>query len=149
MALNQQSIETQVAHFETVCRDKGIKLTQQRLEIYRAVACSADHPDAEQIFHRVRKRLPSVSLDTVYRTLWLLNDIKLVTTLGSCHESTRFDANLSSHHHFVCSQCGVTRDFYCANLDTIILLDSVGSLGDVKTMHVEARGICRNCIENK
>ena len=136
-----------MAHFETICRHEGVKVTHQRIEIFREIARTGDHPDAEQIFTRVRKRMPTVSLDTVYRTLWLLNDLRLVTTLGSSRERTRFDANLSSHHHFVCDLCGYTRDFYSTELDNITLPDSVDSLGKIEGTHVEVRGVCQSCVE--
>ncbi|MGI9570851.1 MAG: Fur family transcriptional regulator, partial [Desulfobulbia bacterium] len=118
-----------------------------RIEIFREIAQTGDHPDADQLFKRVRRRVPTVSLDTVYRTLWLLNDLGLVVTLGSSRERTRFDANLASHHHFICGQCGFTRDFYSSDLDQINLPDSINSLGDIETTHVEVRGICRACAE--
>ncbi|MCK7479895.1 MAG: transcriptional repressor [Candidatus Moduliflexus flocculans] len=58
------------------------------------MASSLEHPDADAVFRAVRKRVPTVSIDTVYRTLWMLNDLGLVTTLGPRRESVRFDANL-------------------------------------------------------
>lgn len=139
-------VEKRMQHFETVCRTEGIKLTHQRMEIFREVAQTVDHPDADQIFKRVKNRMPTVSLDTVYRTLWLLNDLGLVTTLGSSRERTRFDANLQSHHHFVCGHCGLTRDFYSNELDAIRLPDSVDLLGEIEATHVEVRGICQECL---
>lgn len=145
MKIKKKEVDQRMQHFETVCRDEGIKLTHQRIEIFREVAQSGDHPDADQVFQHVRDRVPTVSLDTVYRTLWLLNDLGLIATLGSSRERTRFDANLNSHHHFVCRQCGLTRDFYSNDLDNIALPDSVGSLGEIETTHVEVRGICRDC----
>ncbi len=145
MKINKQEIDQRMQHFETVCRDEGIKLTPQRLEIFREVAQADDHPDAEQIFQRVRGRMPTVSLDTVYRTLWLLNDLGLVVTLGASREPTRFDANLQSHHHFVCGQCGFIRDFYSNDLDAIRLPDLIRSFGEIKATHVEVRGVCREC----
>ena len=149
MKIRKEDVEQRMQHFETICRDEGIKLTHQRIEIFREVAQVGDHPDADQVFHRVRDRMPTVSLDTVYRTLWLLKDLGLVVTLGSSREPTRFDANLNSHHHFVCGRCGSTRDFYSNDLDNIILPDSVGSLGEIEATHVEVRGICRECLEKK
>ena len=145
MKIRKKEVEQRVHPFEAVCREMGIKLTHQRIEIFREVARSGDHPDADQVFQRVRLRMPTVSLDTVYRTLWLLNDLGLVVTLGSSRERTRFDANLNSHHHFVCGQCGLTRDFYSADLDKIRLPDSVGDFGTIEATHVEVRGICREC----
>ena len=147
MKIKKKEVELRMKHFETICRDEGIKLTHQRIEIFREIAQTEDHPDADQIFQRVRGRMPTVSLDTVYRTLWLLNDLGLVVTLGSSRERTRFDANLNSHHHFVCSQCGFTRDFYSNDLDNIRLPDSVVSFGEIDATHVEVRGICRECVE--
>ncbi len=147
MDIKKKELEQRMKHFETVCRDEGIKLTHQRIEIFREVAQTEDHPDADLVFQRVRDRIPTVSLDTVYRTLWLLNDLGLVVTLRSSRERTRFDANLNSHHHFVCGQCGFTRDFYSNDLDNIRLPDSVGSLGEIEATHVEVRGVCRECVE--
>ena len=146
MPIKETEIAQRFANFSAVCRERGIKLTHQRMEIFREVAQTVDHPDADQVFHRVRERLPTVSLDTVYRTLWLLKDLGLVVPLGTSRERTRFDANLTTHHHFVCGQCGFTRDFSCDDLDKIKLPDSVGSLGEIKATHVEVRGICRDCV---
>ncbi len=149
MKIKKNDVEQRMNHFETVCRNSGVKVTHQRLEIYREIAQTGDHPSAEQVFQRVRSRMPTVSLDTVYRTLWLLNDLGLVATLGSSRERTRFDANLSSHHHFVCGSCGFTRDFYSDDLDKIRLPDSIDSLGEIEGTHVEVRGVCRECVERK
>ena len=60
----------------------GIKLTAQRLEIFKELAGTDQHPDAEAVFKGVKKRMPTVSLDTVYRTLWMLRDLGLLSTLG-------------------------------------------------------------------
>jgi len=147
MKIMKKEVEQRMKHFETVYRDEGIKLTHQRIEIFREIAQADDHPDADQVFQRVRGRIPTVSLDTVYRTLWLLKDLGLIVTLGSSRERTRFDANLNSHHHFVCRQCGFTRDFYSNDLDNLKLPVSVGSLGEIEATHVEVRGICRECVE--
>ena len=146
MKINKKEVEQRMRRLETVIRSEGIKLTHQRLEIFREVAQTGDHPDADMVFQRVRERMPKISLDTVYRTLWLLNDLGLVVTLGPSRERTRFDANLNSHHHFVCDRCGFTRDFYSPELDNIKLPDSVDSLGEIEATHVEVRGVCRDCI---
>lgn len=145
----QQEIEQRVARFESVCRKNGVKLTQQRIEIFLEVARAGDHPDAEQVFQRVKERLPTVSLDTVYRTLWMLNDLGLIVTLGASREATRFDANLDHHHHFVCERCGMTKDFYSDGLSNLELPDSLDQLGEIIDTQVEVRGICNACIKKK
>ena len=65
MKIKKKEVEQRMQHFETVCRDEGIKLTHQRIEIFREVAQTGDHPDADQVFQHVRDRVPTVSLDTV------------------------------------------------------------------------------------
>ena len=112
-------IERRIERFKAAAREAGVKLTHQRLEIFREVASSLEHPDAETVFRCVQARMPTVSLDTVYRTLWMLNDLGLVTTLGPRRESVRFDANLEHHHHYVCVRCGLARDFESAELDAL------------------------------
>lgn len=138
-------IEERVERLKAVCRRSGVKLTHQRLEIFREVAQTGDHPDAESIFKGVRERMPTVSQDTVYRTLWLLNDLGLITTIGAPRERTRFDANLSRHHHFVCVGCGLTQDFYSKELDELSLPTSVDTIGHVERTQVEVRGTCLEC----
>lgn len=145
MKVSKKDIEQRMAHFEEVCRNSGAKLTHQRIEIFREVAQTGDHPDAEKVFQGVRSRMPTVSMDTVYRTLWWLKDLGLITTLGTARERARFDANLSRHHHFMCTQCGLTRDFSSDELDSIKLPDSVLSIGHAETTLVEVKGLCHKC----
>jgi Fur family transcriptional regulator, peroxide stress response regulator len=131
--------------FRSSCRQAGVSITQQRLEIFREVAASLEHPDAEAVFRVVRARLPTVSLDTVYRTLSLLGDLGLVTPLGPRRESVRFDANLAGHHHYVCMRCGLTRDFESSALDAIRVPAAVKGLGSIVAMQLEVRGLCAAC----
>jgi Fur family peroxide stress response transcriptional regulator len=145
METTKQDIEQRMACFNEACRKSGAKLTHQRMEIFREVAQSTDHPDVEKVYQGVRKRIPTVSLDTVYRTLGWLKELGLITTLGPPRERTRFDANLSHHHHFVCVQCGLTRDFYSDKFDKLTLPESVQSIGYVETTQVEVKGVCLKC----
>ncbi len=124
-----------------------MKLTPQRMEIFREVAGTGEHPDVESVYRGVRKRMPTISLDTVYRTLWKLEELGLVKILGASRERTRFDANLEPHHHFVCIECGKTRDFYSEDLLHPELPESLKTLGNPLTTHVEVRGICNDCVQ--
>jgi len=141
----KQDIEQRMASFNEACRKSGAKLTHQRMEIFREVAQTSDHPDAEKVFRGVRERIPTVSQDTVYRTLWWLKELGLITTLGPPRERTRFDANLSRHHHFVCIHCGLTRDFYSGKFDNLKLPESVQSIGYAEMTQVEVKGVCLKC----
>ena len=144
-----EELTQRVDRFKRGLRQAGVKLTHQRIEIFRELAKSLDHPDADTIYRKVGKRIPTISLDTVYRTLWLLLDLGLIKTLGTFRERTRFDANMTSHHHFVCSVCGMTRDFYSEELDSLEVPQSAKSLGHIETTHVEVRGLCLACVSKK
>jgi len=145
MGHGPEALEQRMNHLKERLRSSGVKLTHQRIEIFREVAMSVEHPDAEKIYNRVRKRLPSISLDTVYRTLWSLLDLGLITTLGVPRKAVRFDANMKLHHHFVCTTCGMTRDFYSKELDRLKILGSEEILETVQRTQVEVSGICLKC----
>jgi len=149
MKTNPDRIEEQIGHFRKVLRKAGVKLTHQRLVIFREVARSGDHPDAITIHRHILKKIPTVSLDTVYRTLWLLADLGLITTLGPPHGGARFDANMHSHHHFICTNCGLAHDFYSEEFDQLTVPASVGTLGTVNKRQVELRGLCSKCARKK
>jgi Fur family peroxide stress response transcriptional regulator len=138
-------MEQRLEHLKAVAKEAGIKLTHQRLEIFRELAATEDHPDADTLFRSVQQRVPTVSVDTVYRTLWLLQDLGLVTTLGPQRDGIRFDANLERHHHYVCVRCGLVRDFESPDLNALRVPSAVRKLGSVSEAHVEVRGVCSKC----
>lgn len=146
--VDKEEIRKRMDLFADSCREAGIKLTHQRLEIFREVAQSEGHPDAEAIYKGVRRRIPSISLDTVYRNLWLLVDLGLITMLGHSREHVRFDANTDPHHHYVCSHCGLTRDFNDKSYDRLSVPEEVKQMGSVEITHVEFRGLCSCCLHN-
>ena len=149
MKIKSQEVERRMSRFTNACRDSGARLTHQRIEIFREVAQKGDHPDAEMVYQGVRHRMPTVSLDTVYRTLWWLKDLGLVTTLGPPRERTRFDANLGHHHHFVCTRCGLIRDLHSSNLAELKIPESVKDIGYVETTHAEVKGVCLECASKE
>lgn len=143
--IEQSEVERRVARFREKARAAGVKLTHQRLEIFRAVASSLEHPSAEAVHRAVKATTPTVSLDTVYRTLWLLTDLGLLTTLGPRQGGVRFDPNVEPHHHFVCTRCGDVYDFESEALNALPLPAAVQRFGAVVSAHVEVRGICDAC----
>jgi Fur family peroxide stress response transcriptional regulator len=132
-------------HLSRVVKEAGVKLTHQRLEIFRELARTGEHPAAETIFRAVRRRMPTVSLDTVYRTLWLLRDLGLVNTLGPSRDGVRFDVNIDRHHHYVCVRCESVRDFTSEELNALRIPDAVNELGSILDAQVEIRGLCASC----
>jgi len=147
--INKEEILSRMSDFERVCREFSVKLTHQRREIFREIAATEKHPDVEFIYGRVKKRIPEISLDTVYRTMWMLRDMGLLGTLGSAGEKVRFDANMRKHHHFRCSRCGSTRDFYSEELDSLKLPDEIKNFGRIDATQVEVRGLCEKCMQQQ
>jgi Fur family transcriptional regulator, peroxide stress response regulator len=147
--MDHAEVVRRIERLKQASRGGGVKLTHQRLEIFREVAASVAHPDADTVFQAVRQRLPTVSLDTVYRTLWMLNDLGLISTLGPRRESVRFDANLTQHHHYVCTRCGLARDFESAAFNALRIPPAVKGFGSVVATHVEVRGVCGSCEKKR
>lgn len=145
MQVNPNEIEQRIDHFRDVVKAAGLKLTHQRLEVFREVASTVEHPDAMAVYEAVKHRLPTVSLDTVYRTLRTLSDLGLISMLGSHGDSVRFDANLKRHHHFVCVKCGLVRDFENADLNALKVQRDVSDIGTVLETQIEVHGICNAC----
>ena len=145
MKIEAKEVEKRINVFSEICRRYGVKATHQRTVIYREIAGTNGHPDAETIYARVRKRIPAISLDTVYRTLRLLEKKGLISRVGSHGEKTRFDANTERHHHFVCAGCGYMEDIYNEEWNNIRAPSDVGAMGTVNSIHVELRGLCKAC----
>ncbi|PID73428.1 MAG: transcriptional repressor [Desulfobacterales bacterium] len=147
--MDKNEIERRIERFLAVCKENGAKITAQRLEIFREIAGSEEHPHAELIHRAVSRRMPTISLDTVYRTLWWLTDLGMAVPLGVSRDSIRFDANLKRHHHFICLQCGLMRDFQSEELDRIKAPASITAIGSIEGAQIEIKGICHKCSLKK
>ncbi len=149
MAVSKAEIDRRMQRFAETCQETGLKATHQRMEVFRELARAEDHPDAETVYQKVRRRVPAISRDTVYRTLATLEEQGLVHKAEILASRGRYDANMDRHHHFVCTKCGLVRDIYSETLDALPIPRSVASLGRVESTHVQLRGICANCAKKK
>lgn len=138
-----------VLTFNEVCRQLGIRATHQRAEIFRELVKSQEHPDAKTIYLRVRKRIPTISFDTVYRNLRLMEEQGAISKIGAGVETMRFDAVTAPHHHFVCRRCGKIRDIYRDEWNDLQRPPGIDELGDIESIHVEVRGLCADCLKAK
>ncbi len=134
---------------QEVLKTAGCRMTHQRIEVFRAVGAHASHPCVSEVFEIVRETLPSVSLDTVYRTLWKLSELGLVNPVTSSGDKMRFDANTRRHHHFVCARCGGTYDFESPSLDGVRVPEEAWQVGTVWGAHMEVRGLCTVCCRDQ
>jgi Fur family transcriptional regulator, peroxide stress response regulator len=86
-------------------RDRKISVTPQRLAVLSVLEKRRDHPTAEQIYQEVRRQLPAISFNTVYKTLEVLYKKGLVIKVNPLHEVARYDVQTHHHAHIVCRQC--------------------------------------------
>lgn len=146
-------VGAQVAAFAEHCRKSGLSVTRQRLAIFEALAASREHPSAEDIHRAVRKRLPHLSLATVYKNLESLRDIGAVSDVNALHEHGRYEAALPGtgagkpHHHLVCVSCRKVVDLHDSGLDSLHVADSLGF--EVRALKVQVEGICPDCARRK
>jgi Fe2+ or Zn2+ uptake regulation protein len=91
-------------------RERGMRVTSQRLLIDRALRDHGGHLTAEQVHELVEPVLPGVTQQTVYSTLALLSDLGVARRVSAPGPSTRFEARGGDHHHMVCERCGAIED---------------------------------------
>jgi len=99
----------QLEQIVTSLRDEGFRITPQRIAIVDYLLKTEDHPSAELIHKVIRKKYPMVSLSTIYKTLDLLKEKKLVNEIEVEGEA-RFDAHTDDHINLVCMNCGKIDD---------------------------------------
>lgn len=145
--IDTETLEEHLRYFTEACRQRGLKMTPQRLEIFRELAATVEHPSVEAIHQRIRSRMPNVSLDTVYRTLATLQEHGLISRVEVLGNRARYDANLERHHHFVCVRCQKVDDVVWPELDQMALPANTSGWGDVDRVYAEIRGVCRACRE--
>ncbi len=140
-----KELRARVDAFKALCRSRALRLTEQRLEIFRTLAQSKAHPSAEAVFAAVRKKLPNISLDTVYRTLASMEEAGVVFRVGLSTKA-RFDADLTPHYHFVCMNCGEVYDVLPQpGAPALVVPQHISQFGEVKNVNLQFRGICNRC----
>jgi Fur family peroxide stress response transcriptional regulator len=134
-----------IMKFESICHRAGLKVTPQRLAIYRLLSETHEHPSAEMVFRMMRKQFPNISLDTVNRTLLTLSNIGLAFAIEGSGDAKRFDANTQSHQHFKCVSCKKIIDFHHRAFDNIRVPDVIGRRCTILRKTVYFEGLCEKC----
>ena len=123
----------------------GLAATHQRQVVYEAVIASHGHHSPEQIYAAVRKRIPSISLATVYNNLRLFVERGLLREVTPHASTLRVDGNLERHHHLVCSRCKSVQDIEGDFIDFKRLSPHVPNGFDLTQPVVEVFGLCARC----
>jgi Fur family peroxide stress response transcriptional regulator len=145
--MNAAARQSALDAFRHQCKHQGLACTFQRQVIYEAILDSPSHPTPELIFEQVRARIPAVSLGTVYKNIHTFLESGLLKEVSLHHGTLRLEANLSPHHHVVCSRCKsiVDVDADAAMWSTKKWRPPVPKGFQVERLHLEIVGICGSC----
>ena len=117
--------------------------TKQRQLILEAVRASNSHPTADELFQMIRRKLPTISLATVYRNLNFLSEIGEIRKLAMPGMPDRFDWRMDPHDHMVCDTCGQVVDFVLPHDLGQEIASACGAQVDGYTL--VAHGTCAHC----
>ena len=124
----------------------GHRFTEQRAAVYRFLDSTTSHPDADEVFQKVRMEVPGISLATVYKSLETLVGCGRASKLTYSDGSARYDARMDPHHHARCLACGRVMDipglFAEAELENLQRgVDGFSATG----YRLELTGYCLEC----
>lgn len=144
---NRGKVKEKIDALRVRCRKAGLKVTPQRIAVYRALIESKEHPSAEMLHRKVKKMSPSISLDTVNRTLLTLDEIGAAFVVEGSGDPKRFDGGLEKHQHFKCVKCRRIIDFHHEPFDDISIPKNISRKFIVLRKTVYLEGICDSCRE--
>ncbi len=131
--------------FREICQQHGLAVTHQRQVIFEALANTPDHPSPEDVYARVKKAVPSMSLATVYKTLHTFVEHGILRELSPHHGSMRVDWNTDAHHHLICTKCKTVMDIADDEWDRMRVSKRLPRGFKVERVAVEVQGICAKC----
>ncbi len=122
--------------------DKGVKPSIQRIQIFRCLMESKNHPTAKDIYERISKKIPTLSKTTVYNTVKLFEDKGILRPIRIKEGEARYDIRVGFHPHFSCKRCGSLYD-----LDDKLLVKEEKEIDGhlIEGKCVCYLGVCRNC----
>ena len=135
--------------FRELAAKHGLAVTHQRQVVYEAVIASHGHYSPEDIYAAVRRRIPSISLATVYNNLRLFIERGLLREVTPHTSTLRVDGNLEPHHHLVCSRCKSVQDIEGDFIDLKRLSRQLPDGFDLTLPLIEVFGLCRRCSARK
>ncbi|MEO6939117.1 MAG: transcriptional repressor [Candidatus Kapaibacterium sp.] len=120
--------------------------TNQRTVVLEVVKRSHSHPSAEEVYRVAKRKLPSLSLGTVYRNLGLLVEDGRIREVQFIGGAARYDGMTEQHEHFVCTKCGAVHDLP-RSLETKLIKKRGGPLRNalVTDYRLDLYGLCATC----
>ena len=126
-------------------RNHSMKITPQRLMIFKILENNTSHPSAEEVFKRVKKIYPTVSFTTIYKTLETLRDLGEVQELIIDEDRKHYDPNTDIHHHIICSNCKKILDIFEDFSQHVKMPDTLKKDYTVSGFQISFHGMCKNC----
>lgn len=138
-------IAPEAKEFRAICERAGVAVTHQRQVIYQALRAMHGHPSPEEVYERVKTKIPSVSLATVYKNIHLFIESGVFTEVSLHHGSLRVETNARPHHHLVCTACKSITDIDAEELNFAIKARKLRGGFLVERFAVDALGLCADC----
>ena len=142
---SSEELDKKTDWFANKCRKMGLKVTPQRVEVFRELFQTDEHPSAEMLHRKIKEKFPSISLDTVNRTLITLSEIGAAHIVEGSGDAKRYDAGLDDHQHFKCVRCKRIIDFHYKPYDDIKLPAFINKKFKVLKKTVYLEGVCNFC----
>ncbi len=134
-----------MSHSHHLLKSRGIPVTRQRVLILNSMRERRDHPDAEAVFASIHAKMPSLSLDTVYRTLDLLARKGIILKLALPTHRFHFDGSVASHDHFLCTACEGIFDIEGPGAQLEFVPEMLREIGEVHALQRVFLGACHAC----
>jgi Fur family peroxide stress response transcriptional regulator len=131
--------------FRELCREQGIAVTHQRQVLYEVMKTMHGHPSPEEVYAKVKKKVPAISLATVYKNIHLFVESGVFREVSMHHGSLRVEMNDEAHHHMVCSKCKTITDIGEKELGLVSKEDKLPGGFLVERYAVDVIGICAKC----
>ena len=131
--------------FRKICQQAGLTVTHQRHVIYDVLCSIEGHPSPEDIYARVKRRIPAISLATVYKNLHLFIDSGIFQQVSLHHGSMRVETNQTRHYHLLCSGCKSIHDLDPASLGIDELPRALPGGFRMERLSVDVVGLCAAC----
>jgi len=127
-------------------KGRDFRLTPQRLAILSILAASEDHPSVDEIYTEVRRKFPTTSIATVYKTIALLKELNEVLELGFPDGSNRYDGNRPyPHPHAICVKCRKILDPEISSVDQLSEEMKQKTGFAISYHRLDFFGLCREC----
>ncbi len=142
--------------FKKILKEKGLKITKQRILVLEALAsCGDKHLTAEEIYEIVKADFPEIGLATVYRTIQLLVELDLVESIQLGDGYVRYEIGklhgeeAHRHHHLICLKCGKIISFQDDLLEELEARIMESASFQVINHEVKLYGYCKECLEER